>query len=217
MHPGDLKLLELLTVDDTAGTLHFAHRRMLLFDADAMGLLRKELIETLGLARARRLLTRFGYACGYRDALTSREVTDWSTLAEWWAAGPRLHTLEGVVGVHVRRAEIDQARHTFDVEAEWHHSYEAEQHRAHIGLSHTPVCWTLTGYASGHSTAVFGQAVFCYEQACVGKGDACCRVIARAADATDPQVRALQADYRVENVEAELGRLLEALDSRPGP
>ena len=35
MNPGDLKLLELLTVDDAAGTLHFAHRRMLLFDADA--------------------------------------------------------------------------------------------------------------------------------------------------------------------------------------
>jgi hypothetical protein len=148
-------LFELLTVDDTAGTLHFAHRRMLLFDADAMGLLRKELIETLGLARARRLLTRFGYACGYRDALTSREVVAWSNLAEWWAAGPRLHTLEGVVGVHVRRAEIDQAHNTFDV--------EAEQHCTHIGVSDAPVCWTLTGYASGHSTAVFGQEVFYYE------------------------------------------------------
>jgi two-component system, NtrC family, response regulator HydG len=92
MNPGDFKLLELLTVDDAAGTLHFAHRRMLLFDADAMGLLRKELIETLGLERALRILTRFGYACGYRDALTSREVVNWSNPAEWWAAGPRLHT-----------------------------------------------------------------------------------------------------------------------------
>jgi len=53
MNPGDFKLLELLTVDDAVGPLHFAYRRMLLFDADAMGLLRKELIETLGLARAR--------------------------------------------------------------------------------------------------------------------------------------------------------------------
>jgi len=212
MNPGDFKLLELLTVDDAAGTLHFAHRRMLLFDADAMGLLRKELIETLGLERARRILTRFGYACGYRDALTSREVVNWSNLAEWWAAGPRLHTLEGVVTVHVLRAQIDQATGRFDVEAEWHNSYEAEQHRTHIGPSDTPVCWTLTGYASGHSTAVFGREVFCYEPACVGKGDAHCRVIAQAADAADPAVQALKADYRVENVEAELGRVLEALE-----
>jgi hypothetical protein len=69
-----------------------------------MGLLRKELIETLGLERTRRILTRFGYACGYRDALTSKEVDDWPSLAAWWAAGPRLHTLEGVVTVRVLRA-----------------------------------------------------------------------------------------------------------------
>lgn len=212
MNPAHLKLLDLLTVDDAAGTLHFAHRRLLLFDADAMGLLRKELIETLGLERARRILTRFGYACGYRDALTSREVGDWPSLTAWWAAGPRLHTLEGVVTVRVLHAQIDQATGKFDVEAEWHNSYEAEQHRTHIGLSEAPVCWTLTGYASGHSTAVFGREVFCYEPECVGKGDTHCRVIGQTADATDPTGRALQDDYRVENVEAELGRMLEALD-----
>src|SRR6266571_4197817 len=214
MNPGDLKLLELLTVDDAAGTLHFAHRRMLLFDADAMGMLRKELIETLGLDRVRRILTRFGYACGYRDALTSREVGDWPSLAEWWAAGPRLHTLEGVVTVRVLRAQMDQATGRFDVEAKWHNSYEAEQHRTHIGPSDAPVCWTLTGYASGHSTAVFGREVFCYEPECVGKGDGHCRVIGQAADTADPKVRALQDDYRVENIGAELGRVLEALDQQ---
>jgi nicotinamidase-related amidase len=95
MNPSELKLLELLTVDEAAGTIQFKHRRMLLLDADAMGLLRKELVETLGAERARRILIRFGYACGYRDALTSRALSDWPSVAEWWAAGPRLHTLEG--------------------------------------------------------------------------------------------------------------------------
>jgi two-component system response regulator HydG len=212
MNPNELKLLELLTLDEAAGTIQFKHRRMLLLDADAMGLLRKELMETLGFERARRMLIRFGYACGYRDALTSRELSDWPSVAEWWAAGPRLHTLEGVVRAHVLRSRIDPAHGRFEVEAEWHHSYEAEQHRTHIGPSDAPVCWTLTGYASGHSTAVFGREVFCYEQECVGKGDARCLVIGRAADEADPVVWALKADYRVENVEAELGGLIEALD-----
>ena len=54
MHPKDLKWFDLLNVDEAAGTIHFQHRRLLLFDADAMGLLRKQLIETLGLERARR-------------------------------------------------------------------------------------------------------------------------------------------------------------------
>ena len=51
-----LRLLERLKLDETEGTIHWKHRRMLLFDADAMGLLRKELIETLGISRAKRIL-----------------------------------------------------------------------------------------------------------------------------------------------------------------
>jgi hypothetical protein len=41
-------LLELLTIDEATGTIQFKHRRMLRFDANAMGLLRKELMEMLG-------------------------------------------------------------------------------------------------------------------------------------------------------------------------
>ena len=41
---------------------------VLIIDADAFGLLRKELIETLGMIEARRMLSRFGYMRGYRDA-----------------------------------------------------------------------------------------------------------------------------------------------------
>jgi hypothetical protein len=70
-------LLDLLRFDEAEGTIRWKHRRMLLFDADAMGLLRRELVDALGLAAARRILTRFGYACGYRDALTSKELLPW--------------------------------------------------------------------------------------------------------------------------------------------
>jgi hypothetical protein len=51
----------------------------------------------LDLARAQSILTCFGYACRYRDALTSREVSDWPSVTEWWAVGAGLHTLEGPV------------------------------------------------------------------------------------------------------------------------
>lgn len=56
MNSDKLKLFDLLKADDVAGTIHLQHRRMLLMDADAMGLLRKELIDTdrgrhLGSAR----------------------------------------------------------------------------------------------------------------------------------------------------------------------
>ena len=171
--------LELLKADEESRVIRFQHRRMLIFDADAMRLLRKELVETLGLERARRLLTRFGYACGYRDALTSKELFDWQSDAEWLAVGPRLHTLEGIVQVRVLRAHMDRDAGVFEAEAEWPHSYEAEQHLKHIGQSDAPVCWTLTGYGSGHASAVFGSEVWCVEKECVGKGDARCLIESR--------------------------------------
>jgi hypothetical protein len=49
MRPEDLKLFELIRVDEGAGTLHLKNRRVLIVDADALGVLRKELITSLGL------------------------------------------------------------------------------------------------------------------------------------------------------------------------
>jgi two-component system response regulator HydG len=64
MRARDLDLKELLQFDPDGGILRFANERVLLLDAVALGLLRRELIETLGLAGARAVLTRFGYAHG---------------------------------------------------------------------------------------------------------------------------------------------------------
>jgi transcriptional regulator with PAS, ATPase and Fis domain len=214
MNPDKLTLFQLLKADEAAGTIHFQHRRMLLMDADAMGLLRKELIETVGIDRARRILTRFGYACGYRDALTTKDWQVGETIADWWSLGPRLHTLEGMVRVRILNSRIDKASGVFDVDAEWVNSYEAEQHRTHLGVADSPVCWTLVGYATGHATAVFGRDVWCEEKECVEKGDARCLAIARAAHESGEQMRALKADDEEENIQAELGRLLEAFDRR---
>ena len=215
MNPGELKMLELLKADEESGVIRFKHRRMLIFDADAMGLLRKELVETLGLERARRILTRFGYACGYRDALTSKELFDWQNDADWLAAGPRLHTLQGIVQARQLRLQMDKGGGFLEGETEWLHSYEAEQHLKHIGQSDSPVCWTLTGYASGHSTAVFGSEVCCFEKECVGKGDARCLVEGRAVTAQSDQVPALLLEYhRPYNFDAEFQHLLKELEER---
>src|SRR5262245_46358554 len=214
MRASDLKLLELLKADEESGVIRFKHRRMLIFDADAMGLLRRELIETLGLERARRILTRFGYACGYRDALTSKELFDWESDDDWWAAGPRLHQLEGIVQARMLRSQMDRASRFLEAEAEWLHSYEAEQHLKHIGRSDSPVCWTLTGYASGHATAVFGSDVCAFETECVGKGDARCLVEARGINNLSEQMRALLEYHRPYSFEAEFQHLLTELERR---
>jgi two-component system, NtrC family, response regulator HydG len=214
MNPDELKLLELLKADEETGVIRFKHRRMLIFDADALGLLRKELVETLGLERARRILTRFGYASGYRDALTSKELFHWQSDDDWFAAGPRLHTLEGIVRARLLRLQMDKGGGVLEAEAEWLHSYEAEQHLKHIGHSDSPVCWTLTGYASGYTSAVFGSEVCCFEKECVGRGDARCLVEGRATTEQSEEMRALLEYHRPFNLDAEFQQLLNELERR---
>jgi transcriptional regulator with GAF, ATPase, and Fis domain len=205
MKPEDLKLVELLQIDEEAGTIYFKNRRMLLFDADAMGFLRRELIERLGVASVRRLFVRFGYARGFRDAMTSKEVFNWATLDDWWRAGTRLHAIEGITDSHPVLHELDPERGVFYAEGTWTTSYEAEQHLKHIGKSDTPVCWSLMGYASGYSTAVFGSEVFYFETECVGKGDAQCHVIGRALGGENVETaRAAREYYQIENFEEQI-------------
>jgi len=172
------------------------------------------LIETLGLERARRILTRFGYASGYRDALTSKELFHWQSDDDWFAAGPRLHTLEGIVRARLLRLQMDRSCGILEAEAEWLHSYEAEQHLKHIGHSDSPVCWTLTGYASGYTSAVFGSEVCCFEKECVGRGDARCLVEGRATTEQSEEMRALLEYHRPFNLDAEFQQLLNELERR---
>jgi transcriptional regulator with PAS, ATPase and Fis domain len=61
----------------------------------------------------------------------------------------------------------------------WHDSYEAEQHLLYLGRAEDPVCWTLTGFASGYLSRAYGRDIYCLEERCRGKGDAVCRVIGR--------------------------------------
>jgi DNA-binding NtrC family response regulator len=178
MRVADLDLRELLQFEPRGGILRFAGQRALLLDAVALGLLRRELIESLGVSAARAVLTRFGYAHGWRTAETLKTEIPWDDATEWQHAGGRLHTLQGLVVVE------SAAREPVDAPAPvghsiWHDSYEAEQHLLHLGQASEPVCWTLTGFASGYLSCAYGREVYALETRCRGKGDAVCHVVAR--------------------------------------
>jgi DNA-binding NtrC family response regulator/predicted hydrocarbon binding protein len=176
MRMRDLELRDLLDVDSSAGILRFAGQRVLLLDATALGLLRRALIDALGFSGARAILTRFGYAHGWRTAETLKSSLSWDSEDEWRLAGARLHTLQGLVNVEpLTRGGPDAPF----AEAIWRDSYEAEQHLLHAGVADEPVCWTLCGFASGYLSYANGRAIYCLEETCVGKGDAVCRVVGR--------------------------------------
>jgi DNA-binding NtrC family response regulator len=179
MRATDLDLKELLQVDPDGGILRFANERVLLLDAVALGLLRRELINILGFAGARAVLTRFGYAHGWRTAENLRTALPWDSEEDWRNAGGRLHTLQGLVRVEPVGADPRRGIRGIG-QAIWHDSYEAEQHLLHLGRADQPVCWTLTGFASGYLSRAHGREIYCLEERCRGKGDTVCRLDGRA-------------------------------------
>src|SRR5262245_2283539 len=181
MRAADLDIHELLHFLPEGGHITFAGERVLLLDAVALGLLRRELIETLGTTAARAVLTRFGYAHGWRVAEMLRNGFPWDSEDEWRVAGARLHTIQGLVRAEVTRASVGPPTPTS--EAIWHDSYEAEQHLLHLGRADEPVCWTLTGFATGYMSCVYGKEIIAIESRCRGKGDAVCQVVVRTKDA----------------------------------
>ena len=186
MRAADLDIHELLHFLPEGGIITFAGERVLIFDAVALGLLRKELIETLGMTAARLVLTRFGYAHGWRVAETLRKGFPWDSEDEWRIAGARLHTIQGLVRAEVTRASLNSAAP--GAEGIWHDSYEAEQHLLHLGQADEPVCWTLTGFATGYMSCVYGKEIIAIEDRCRGKGDAVCRAVVRSKDEWGPEL-----------------------------
>jgi two-component system response regulator HydG len=204
MKAQDLHLLELLELKPEEGSIQFKNRRMLLWDADAFGHLRRELIESLGVERARPILRRFGFANGYRDALTTGELFRWDDDAQWWLSCPALQKHEGKVQATPTHLVVDRANGVFEMEVDWNHSYEAEQHTRVFGRSDVPVCWTLTGFASGFSTALMGHEVLVVEKECAAMGGDRCRVVGKTRKAWAHEGTRHAADYEAQNLSAEL-------------
>jgi len=174
----DLDLRELLDFEPSGGIIRFAGDRAVLFNTVALGLLRRELVETLGAVTARGILTRFGYAHGWRTAEVLRGAFEWDTVHEWHLAGGRVHQLQGsLLYEPVPRPAGEPPRHF--AQAVWRDSYEAQEHLTHLGSSTEPVCWTLAGFASGYMSCCHGRRIICFEERCVAKGDACCVMAGR--------------------------------------
>src|SRR3954469_12033901 len=98
---------ELVEFRPDQGIIRLHEQRVVLLSAAAMGLLRKELIDTLGLETARRLFLRFGYADGYHDAVSLRDRSNWGNPLEGLRAGVVLHSLEGIVRAEITKLEHD--------------------------------------------------------------------------------------------------------------
>ena len=210
----NLHLAELLDFRPDQGIIRLHEQRVVILSAAAMGLMRKELVDTLGLETARRVLLRFGFADGYHDAVNLRARSNWKSPVESLRAGAMLHTLEGIVRADVRRVEYDEETGRFEEEVRWHDSYEAEQHVHHYGKSSDPVCWSLLGYSSGFLSASLGKEVYFRELSCAGQGERYCSALGRDVDSWGAEGEAIRADFQATSLGQEVERLRDAVSER---
>src|SRR6187399_2237956 len=212
--PQALHLAELLDFRPDQGIIRLHEQRVVILSAAAMGLMRKELVDTLGLEAARRVLLRFGFADGYHDAVNLRARSNWANPLDGLRSGAMLHTLEGIVRADVRRAEYDEASGRFEEEVTWHDSYEAEQHVHHYGKSASPVCWSLVGYSSGFVSACLGKEIYFREMTCASQGHRHCSAIGRDVNGWGAESEAIRADFQAASLGHEVERLREAVGKR---
>lgn len=204
MKAESLKLKELLEVRPAEGKILLNNTRVLIMNADAMGKLRQDLISTLGMDRAKGFLTRYGWACGFSDALSIKEKINWDNETEWFFAGAAMHKIEGIVSSEIENSSYDKEKKSWLSKRKWHNSFEAEQHLRYFGVHDSPVCWILTGYAGGYASAVLDHRVIYKEVKCVGKGDPYCQVVGKAVEEWGDEIEQEQSYYEELKISEEL-------------
>ncbi len=209
-----MHLAELLDFRPDQGIIRLHAQRVVILSAAAMGLMRKELVDTLGAETARRVLLRFGFADGYHDAVNLRARSEWTSPLEGLRAGAMLHTLEGIVRADVGRVDYDEESGRFEEEVTWHDSYEAEQHLHHFGKSPAPVCWSLVGYSSGFASACLGKEIYFRETTCAGVGARHCSAIGRDANSWGAESESIRADFQAASLGREVERLRDSVGKR---
>jgi DNA-binding NtrC family response regulator len=205
---------ELVEFRPEQGLIRLHEQRVVLLSAAAMGLIRKELIDSLGLESARRVFLRFGFADGYHDAVSLRDRFKWADPLEGLEAGLVLHRLEGIVRAEILRLDHDAASRRFHEDVIWHDSYVAEQHLHHYGVSHLPVCWSLEGYVSGYTSACLGKEIYFREGECAAQGAAHCSVVGKDAESWGEELAAFRADFHGASLGHEVERLRTAAHER---
>ncbi len=178
-------LSERLKFSPKDGRIWLDDIRMMMLHASSMGALRSELIESLGVNKARALLTRMGYVSGAQDAELAAKLRPGADFFEVFSVGPQLHSLEGIVSVEPVRLEADVEKGSFYGEFLWHDSVEDEIHIEKYGIGTEPVCWMQIGYASGYTSVFMGRPIVYQEVECRALGHIHCRIIGKPMEEWD--------------------------------
>lgn len=178
-------LSEQIRFQSADGKIWFGEQRMLLLQVSAMAAFRRELVNSLGIERAKGFFIRMGYQSGIKDAKLARHLRPDSSELDIFLAGPQLHSLKGMVKVRPIQIDINQETGDFYGELEWIDSFEVEICQTELGLMDEPACWSLLGYACSYSSSFMGREIIFREVSCRGRGDNKCLIVGKPAEEWD--------------------------------
>lgn len=194
------------------GEIWLGENRMVLMHVAALGALRNEIIESLGMERARGLLVRMGYASGVRDAELAKSLPSNDSPEAGIMLGPMLHSFKGMVWVEKKKLSMDLSKGLFTGEFRWDNSWEAQTHLEKFGIGDDVECWSQVGYASGYVSTLVGRPVIFKETKCVCKGDHNCYIEGRLLENWEDSEDYLRY-YKPDNIASKLIDLQEEVAS----
>lgn len=156
--------------------LYLNEERYLLVSSNSFGILQRDLIKNIGMERMKTFFFQYGWNIGAEDGKEIAKDLSMS-IKEKILYCTVTHTFKGHVQINVTDFTIKMEGNRvseFYIKGTWENSYEAEQHLKNLGIAAYPVCYTLTGYASGAVSQILGEKVFFKELECMGQGLNCC-------------------------------------------
>lgn len=179
-------LIERIQFDRETGHIWLDESQMLLLDATVYSDMRKVMVETLGMAGARQVLSRIGYLGGYKLADLARKMHPTKPDSDAFVIGPQLTMITGMAAVNLLDLDMDIDSGRFFGEFEILSSYESDSFIQDFGHSDDPVCWHLVGFASGYSTRFMGRDILYREVECrATHDDHRCVIVGKPAEEWD--------------------------------
>ncbi|GAC33274.1 sigma-54-dependent Fis family transcriptional regulator [Paraglaciecola polaris] len=181
LEPDIKDITDLIRFSHEEGKVWFGEQRMLLMQVSAMAAFRRELVNSIGVERAKGFFLRLGYQSGLRDAELSRRLRPHCKDIDIFLTGPQLHSIKGMVKANPLKLDIDHERGHFYAELEWINSWEVEIVQTELGQMDEPACWSLLGYACAFTSSFMGKEIIFREVSCRGCGDDQCLIIGKPA------------------------------------
>lgn len=176
-----------------SGSIVIDDERMIQISISAFGTLRRDLIRNIGVDRTRGFLHRYGWDLGQDDANKALRKK-WDSIDDVIFHGPNMHMMNGhaqvaVTKLKTKKKNEQKSVYSVHMEGTWKNSYEASEHLQQFGRAESPICYTLTGYASGYLSTVCKQTCIVKEIQCQAEGHEKCIWVGKSLDYNDEETK----------------------------